>query len=308
MSEPPVATTARRVADRALSWLHAHRELGAVPADSTEDLGDPDTVYKPLGETTLAASLILRDATAGAGQQVAAQSLADYTWRQLGEGDLLYERQLRHTLMTDPLENYAHFARVGYRHPRLDRLLEHHAGLRSIRAIEMIPNRRMAVANAARIVGLDHGVDWAALVRASWLGHTPEPWAIDWMTAYHLTHAVFHATDWGARPDGLPADVTAYLRDWLPVWIDVWREIQQWDLMTELLIVGACLPEPYCDAADWRALAEIQHDDGFVPRDGEPVTGDPAERFRDHQHTVVVTAVAGSIAASRAAGRPVEGG
>ncbi|REE99837.1 DUF6895 family protein [Thermomonospora umbrina] len=297
----PVAVTARRVADRALSWLHAHRELGAMPVDSTADLGDPDSVYKPLGETTLAASLILRDADSGAGQQVAAQSLIDYAWGQMREGDLLYDRQIRHTLMSDPLETYAHFVRVGYRHPRLDGLLAHNAALRSVRAIEVVPNRRMAVANAARIVGLDHGVDWDDLLRATWLGGDPEPWAIDWMTAYHMTHTVFHTTDWGARPEGLPADVAGYLRDWLPVWIDVWREIQQWDLMTELLIVGACLPEPYWDPADWRVLEEIQHDDGFVPRDGEPVAEDPAQRFREHQHTVVVTAVAGTIAAARAA-------
>lgn len=302
-----VAATARQVSDRALSWLHAHRELGALPPDSTADLGDPDGVYKPLGETTLAASLVMRDAAAGSGQQAAAQSLLDFTWAQMRHGDLLYERQLRHTLMTDPVETYAHFARVGYRHPQLDALLVHHARLRSVRGVELLPNRRLAVANAARMSGLDDGADWDALVRATWLGGTPEPWAIDWMTAYCLTHTVFHVTDWGARPDCLPADLADYLHDWLPVWIDVWREIRQWDLVAELLIVGMCLDEPYCDPDDWRMLAELQHDDGLVPRDGRPVHDDPARRFREHQHTVVVASIAGTIAVARSMGGALSG-
>ncbi|HWU10792.1 MAG TPA: hypothetical protein VN520_31315, partial [Streptomyces sp.] len=105
----PVTRAARAMADRALSWLHANRELGGLPPDTTETMADPDSVYKPLGETTLAASLILRDGVAGPGRLVAAQSLMDFTWEQFGRGDMIYERQLRHTLMTDPLEMYAPF-------------------------------------------------------------------------------------------------------------------------------------------------------------------------------------------------------
>ncbi|RLU85854.1 hypothetical protein CTZ27_26145 [Streptomyces griseocarneus] len=300
----PVAAAARSMADRALSWLHAHRALGALPPGTTAEIADPDGVYKPLGETTLAASVILRDGVAGPGQLVAAQSLMDFTWEQLRRGDMLYERQLRHTLMTDPLEMYAPFARCGYRHTDLDRLLAHRARLRSVDGVELLPNRRLAVANAARVAGLDQDVDWAALTRATWLGATPEPWAINWITAYALTHTVFHLTDWGARPRGLPAALAEYVRTWLPVWIDIWREVEQWDLVTELMIVGASLDEPYCAPGDWEAIAALQHEDGFVPCDGDPVSDDPQQRFKDHQHTVVVTAVAGSVALARAAREP----
>ncbi|MCD9145223.1 DUF6895 family protein [Streptomyces albireticuli] len=303
----PVAAAARSMADRALSWLHANRALGALPPGTTEELADPDSVYKPLGETTLAASLLLRDGVAGPGQLAAAQSLMDFTWDQFRQGDMLYERQLRHTLMTDPLEVYAPFVRCGYRHADLDRLLAHRARLRSVDGVELLPNRRLAAANAARVVGLDRepggGPDWDALARATWLGARPEPWAINWITAYAMTHTVFHLTDWGRLPHGMPPDLTAYVRTWLPVWIDIWREVQQWDLVVELLIVGASLDEPYCRPEDWEAVAALQHEDGLVPRDGDPVDDDPRERFTDHQHTVVVTAVAGSVALARAAGR-----
>jgi hypothetical protein len=297
----PVVSAARSMADRALSWLHANRELGALPPGTTGELADPDSVYKPLGETALAASLILRDGVAGPGQLAAAQSLMDFTWQQFREGDMLYERQVRHTMMTDPLETYAPFARCGYRHTELDRLLRHLIRLRPAGAAEQVPNRRLAVANAVRVAGFEGDIDWAGLTRATWLGATPAPYAINWLTAYAVTHTVFHLTDWGGSPGGLPAELTSYLRNWLPVWIDIWREAEQWDLVGELLIVSASLDEPYWAPEDWEAVAALQHEDGLVPRDGEPVADDPEQRFKDQQHTVVVAAVAGSVALARAA-------
>lgn len=295
----PVTPLAHQVASRALGWLHANRRLGALPPDSTADLGDPDSVYKPLGEAALAGSLVLRESAAGSAETRIARELLDFGWEQFREGDLLYERQLRHLLMSDPLEVYSHFARAGYRHEPMDRLLRHNAGLNAVRAVESVPNRKLAVANAARIAGVDLGVDWTALTNATWLGATPEPWAINWITAYSVTHTVFHLTDWGARPEGLPVRVAEYLTTWLPVWLEVWSEVAQWDLVAELLIVGACLEEPVCDPEVWSALADLQHDDGLMPRDGGPVSDDPVRRFTDHQHTAVVAAVAGSVAVSR---------
>ncbi|MFH8366209.1 DUF6895 family protein [Streptomyces sp. NPDC018031] len=298
----PATAIAQKVATGAVGWLDAHHEFTALPPDTTADLADPDSVYKPLGESALAGSLILRESAAGGKEVRSARRLLDYGWAQFRSGDLLYERQLRHSLMTDPLEVYAHFARAGYRHEGMDRLLRHTTTLRSVRAVEMFPNRRLAVANAARIAGLDYHVDWADLTRATWLGATPEPWAINWLTAYSLTHTVFHVTDWGARPDGLSPELSDYLAMWLPVWVDIWAEVSQWDLIAELLIVGACLEEPLIDPEHWELLAGVQHEDGLVPQNAEPVEDDPEQRFNDHQHTAVVAAVAGTLAVSRTLG------
>ncbi|MFE7573038.1 DUF6895 family protein [Streptomyces sp. NPDC057539] len=301
----PVTETAHRIAAQALSWLHTHREHGALPPDTTAELAEPDSVYKPLGETALAASLVLREGVAGSAELRLARELLDFSWKQLGGGAMLHERLLRYPMMTDPLETYAHFTRCDYRHEALDRLLAHTTSLRSARASEVLPNRRLAVANAARIGGFDQGglaTDWAALSRATWLGACPEPWLIDWMTAYYMTHTVFHLTDWGRLPSGLPGDVAQYLGRWLPVWIDIWTEIGEWDLVAELLIVSNCLPEPRRDPAEWERLAEMQHEDGLMPRDGRPVGDDPVERFAAHHHTTVVAAVAGTLAVSRSLG------
>ncbi|MFD7901912.1 DUF6895 family protein [Kitasatospora sp. NPDC059747] len=299
-----VLATAQRLGSHALDWLDAGRRngFGRLPDNTVVDLADPNDAYKPLGELALAASLILRDGVTGPGDTRTAHGLLDFAWDQVRSGDLLYERQLRHLAMTDPLETYAHFARAGYRHAAMEELLDSLGRLRAVHAVEAEPNRKLAVANARRIVGLADRPDWAALAAATWLGATPEPWAVDWMTAYRITHTVFHLTDWGARPDGLPEPVRAYVRDWLPVWLDVWLEIGQWDLAAELLAVDACVGEPVTGRQGWDALVTAQHADGLLPRDSEPVDADPEQAFRDHQHTAVVGVVAATITLSRALG------
>ncbi|MFI9230071.1 DUF6895 family protein [Streptomyces rimosus] len=308
---PAPAHTAHDISSRALAWLHANREYGALYDVSRDELTDDGDVYKSLCETALAASLVLRSGVAGTTDLGLARELLDFCWDQLDRGALLYERLLRHPLTTDPMETYAHFARGGYRYPQLERLLAHHVALRATHAVEHVPNRRLAVANAARVVGLDEGPgahDWGGLTRATWLGATPEPWHIDWLTGYSVTHTVFHLTDWGRLPGGLPVDLAEYLTQWLPVWTDIWAEAGQWDLTAELMIVGACLPEPWAEDDDWRRLAAIQHDDGLVPRDDQPVDGDPAQRYEAHQHPTVVAAIAGTLALVRALDAPKQPG
>ncbi|MGM1059015.1 DUF6895 family protein [Saccharothrix sp. Mg75] len=296
----PLIPIAHNVAHRALTYLHDHQGADIFPDDIPVEPDDPDTVYKPVSEIGMAAALVLREGVGGTAQLRAARELIDSTWRQLREGDLLYERQLRNCLLTDPIEVYCHFTCGGHRHQALERLAAHNAAVRS--TPEVYPNRRLAVANAYRTCGMSTDDDWGALLRATWLGATPPPWAIDWDTAYSVTHTVFHVTDWGARPDDLPPDIVDYLATWLPVWTDVWAEVGDWDLVAELLIVDACLPEPRFDLDVWTRFAAVQHDDGLVPRDGEPVDDDRVRRFWDHHHATVVAVVAGTLAVSRLLG------
>lgn len=295
-----VVHIAHDVAAGALGWLHANREQGGFEDDATADLNDPEGAYKPLCELGLASSLVLREGVAGTAEQRAARELADFSWKQLRDGDLLYERQLRYALLTDPLETYVHHARSGLRHPALERTLEQCSAEDSM--TEVLPNRRLAVANAHRVLGMRRDDDFPAMLRQTWLGRAPQPWSLDWYTAYYMTHTVFHVTDWAAMPGELPPDVVEYLENWLPVWADVWAEAGQWDLLGELLIVGACLPEPRCDQGEWELFAKAQHPDGLLPRDTETVVDDPRQRFYDHRHTAVVATIAGTLAMSRLLG------
>ncbi|MFC4857334.1 DUF6895 family protein [Actinophytocola glycyrrhizae] len=71
--------------------------------------------------------------------------------------------------------------------------------------------------------------------------------------------------DWGRHPDHLPAELADYLSLWLPVWIDEWATHRHWDLLGELLVVDACLPEPALDDAVWRYFAAAQTQEGAMP-------------------------------------------
>lgn len=295
----PVRSLALGTGTKALGWLHRNRARGRFADGATAELAEPDSVYKPLAELALAASLVLRDAVFPSAERESAGELLDFAWEQLRGGDLLYERQLRHPAMTDPLETYVHFHRAGYRHERLQALLAHLTSLTSYREYEHVPNRRMAVANATRVIGVGDRTDWPARTATTWLGATPEPWTMDWMTAYHMTHTVFHLTDWGAHPHALPPHLRDYLATWLPVWTDVWLEIEEWDLVTELLIVDACMPAPVFDVGAWQRVAAAQHEDGLLPRDGRTGTDDEDRQFGDHYHTAAVATVASSLALSR---------
>jgi len=301
---PTQLAHAQQLATRSLAWLYTTHEQGhgALPPEDNVnlDLEDPNNAYKPIGESALAASMVLRETVSGPTEREQARALLDFGWQQLRQGDLLYERQFRHMLLSDPLEMYGHFYRSGYRHAALEELLHGLDGLRSTHAVEAMANRQLAVANARYVVGLQSMADWDALAATTWLGARPEPWAIDWITGYNVTHTAFHMTDWGAVPDRLPAPIREYLADWLPVWADIWQETGQWDLLGELLIVDTCLPESVCDPQSWEVLASAQREDGLMPRNLDPVAEDPEQAFKENEHTAVVGVLAGTLTLARA--------
>jgi hypothetical protein len=298
-SAAAAAVTAQQVAAAALGWLDAALEHFALPEQVPPAHVDADEKIKPLGELALVASLVIREGAAGHRQAHIAAALAEFAWRQLRDGEVLYELQRANLVATYPVETYAPFVRAGYHHRQLEELLAYLSGLRAAQVVELLPNRALAVVNAQRTVGLPVCADLATLAARTWLGGTPEPWAVDFFTLYAMTHTVFHLTDWGAHPSGLPDHVQVYLCAWLPAWLEVYLEAGQWDLVAELLIVDLCLTEPDFYPHAWECLAGAQHSDGLVPYGPVRVPREVAKAFRNHYHPTLVTAIAGTLAVSR---------
>jgi len=169
-----VAVTAQQVAARAWGWLDAAVEHFTLPAEVPPDQLDITKVLKPLGELVLAGSLVIREGVAGHRQAQIASRLIEFAWAQLRGGEVLYEVQRAKPVATYPMETYAPFVRAGYRHHALDELLEHLTSLRAARVCELLPNRSLAVFNAARVLGLPARADPTELVARTWLGGTPE--------------------------------------------------------------------------------------------------------------------------------------
>jgi len=298
-SAAAAAATAQQVAGRALGWLDAAVEHFTLPEQVPPDQVDADGKIKPLGELALVGSLVIREGAAGHRQAHIAATLVEFAWRQLRGGEVLYELQRANPVTTYPMEVYAPFVRAGYHHRQLAELLAHLGGLRAAQVAELMPNRALAVVNANRTLGLPDRADIATLTARTWLGGTPEPWAVDFLTLYAMTHTVFHLTDWGAHPSGLPNHVQVYLHAWLPAWLEVYLEAGQWDLIAELLIVDLCLTEPDFYPQAWEYLAGAQHADGLVPYGPVRVPREVAKAFRNHYHPTLVAAIAGTLAVSR---------
>jgi hypothetical protein len=147
-------------------------------------------------------------------------------------------------------------------------------------------------------------------LRRTWLGGLPEPWTFERAAGYTLTHVVFHLTDWGADPRGVPPPVAAYLRHWLPPWLDTCLEDEQWDLSCELLAVAASLPGPPERALlqdAWAGLAAAQDSSGAVPEVGPGRSGRAAARefteaaqgFADCYHSTLMAAFAAALTLDR---------
>ncbi|MGW4027341.1 DUF6895 family protein, partial [Streptomyces sp. NPDC005009] len=151
-----------------------------------------------------------------------------------------------------------------------------------------------------RRFGLTPRLPESEALRATWLARTPEPWIVESNIGYDITHCVFHLTDWGENPGGLPPDIAGYLDIWLPVWIDDQLDLKHWDLLGELLVVDACLPRPTLDEPAWRAFAAAQRPDGAMPAIRTMPEGDEQEVFDVVYHSTLVAAFASVLATSRA--------
>ena len=114
-----------------------------------------------------------------------------------------------------------------------------------------------------------------------------------------MTHTVFHLTDWGAHPHGLPDHIQDYLQSWLPAWLEVYLEAGQWDLVAELLIVDLCLTDPEFYPHAWDRVAGAQHADGLLPYGPMRVPHKLAKAFRNHYHLTLAATIAGTLAVSR---------
>lgn len=298
-TETEWAVSAQRVADRAWRWLDANHTEFALPPDVAAPELDVVRHLKPLTELALAGSIAVREGTTGRHATTAAHTLVEFAWAQLHDGNLLCDIQRERPLDTTPLEMYAPFVRAGRRNAELDAQLNHLAGLRATRVPEHVPNRMLAMINSERLVGLATTWDVPALTGRTWLGATPEPWTADLSTLYAMTHTVYHLADWGARPSGLPTRIQDYLRAWLPAWLEVYLEAGHWDLVSELLMVDLCLVEPAYPAQAWERLAAVQLPDGMLPAEAWRDARNPATLVRNHYHSTLVAAMAGTLGVAR---------
>nr|WP_217422916.1 hypothetical protein [Streptomyces sp. 8P21H-1] len=291
------------VGGAALAWLSAHRDDFALGDDALAEHGSVNFTWKPLGELAQVCVSVRRHTGPADPLHETASDLLAFAWQQVRCGDLLLELQRLEPFATYPLEIYAAFASAGLRHPGYEKATATVARTRSWQVTEQQPNRRLSVLNSERRGGVPPHDDMARALRRTWLGGLPEPWTFERDSGYTLTHVVFHISDWGLVPQGVPPHLAEYLRQWLPPWLDTCLEHERWDLGCELLAVAGSLPGPpdrVMLRESWAALARAQDASGAVPEAGSGREGHPpAHDFPGCYHSTLMTAYAAVLTARR---------
>jgi hypothetical protein len=288
------------VGDRALGWLDAHRDYFRLrPEDRMTNRALVERL-KPLSELVINTRVLFREGVAGTRQHTRARQLLDFAWRELLDGgNILAALQHDEPLSPVPLEVYATFHELGYRHPPLEAAVALARHTTSWGALEMVPNRRLGVLGAERRMGLTPGEDRLQALGRTWLGRRPEPWTVQYHIAYDVTHTVFHLTNWGEQRDGIPPHLADYLALYLPAWLEDWADLEHWDLLGELLVVDGCLPRPGLDAGIWERYAAAQSDSGAMPAHHGMPQGAPQDVFDLVHHPTLVAVFASAMATSR---------
>ncbi|MBD9735839.1 hypothetical protein IGX29_29370 [Streptomyces sp. H28] len=289
-----------QVSAGALEWLWAHRDGFRLETDADPEVGFLER-FKPIGELALICTVLFREGVSGSRQTRLARQLLDHAWREsLDGGRMLVRGQRTEPISPIPFEVYLPFRELGYSQPEVERAAVLNHRLDGWAAFETTPTRRLGLSAFQRRFGLTPRPPEAEALHRTWLARTPEPWTVEGHIAYDITHCVFHLTDWGENPEGLPPYLADYLATWLPVWLDDWLDLRRWDLLGELLVVDACLPRPTLDEAAWTAFAAAQQPDGAMPAVREMPLGDPDEVFDIVYHPTLVAAFASVLATSRA--------
>ncbi|ORT55999.1 hypothetical protein [Streptomyces sp. CB03238] len=284
----------------AIEWLHEHRDGFRLEPDVDPEIGFLER-FKPVGELAVICKVLFREGVAGSRQADLARRLLDHAWRDvLDGGRMLVRGQRTEPTSPIPFEVYVPFRELGYSQPDLERAIRLNHRLTGWGALEVQPVRRLGLSAFERRFGLTASLPEDEALSRTWLGHTPEPWTVSAHTAYDITHTVFHLTDWGENPAGLPPRIASHLDLWLPVWLDDWLDLERWDLLGELLVVDACLPRPTLDARAWEGFAAAQQPDGAMPALGPMPDGDPDDVFDIVYHSTLVAAFASVLATSRA--------
>ncbi|WP_103500768.1 DUF6895 family protein [Streptomyces sp. SM14] len=285
-----------------LEWAWERSWRFRLPADVTDPGSDLNWTMKPLGELAQLTVSIRRCSAPDGALHRSATRLLEFCWDQTGEGRVLLELFHAEPHTTYPLEIYAAFAGEGLRHAGFEDFARARCATRSWSQAEQQPHRRLGILNAERRAGITPHGPFAPALRRTWLGGLPEPWTFEQGSGYHLTHTVFHVTDWGAEPSRMPADLAGYLLNWLPSWTDTCLDAEQWDLACELLAVGASLPVPLAPrhtAPAWQRLAGARGPDGALPEDGDPFPADHPDAFALSYHSTLGAAFAATLTAAR---------
>jgi hypothetical protein len=290
----------RRTAARALGWIVRHRGQFRLRGDERRRVA----LSKPLGELALTADVLMSWSRAPSAAYRAGRELLSFCWDEFGRGEMMRALVWREPDLLVFGSLYETFHRHGLRNALLPSALREASRLTGVRALEFPAWRRLEMAMAYRRLGIPTPWPVAKAFKDTWLSSRPEPWALTVSAAYSLTHTVFYRTAFGRSPSRLPFHLREYLQRWCPVWIHHYRDIENYDLVAEMIMVLRCIRAP--DTGDFAAMLSAgQAANGMIRgpagagRGLDPFAQGRVRRtFLDNYHTTLVALMAAQMSAA----------
>lgn len=267
-------------------------------------------LLKPLGELTLAASLLSRLPHLSTDRTW--NTVLDFSWEQIREGNLLVDVLKERPDLLVMLSLYATFHREGYKNTRLEDQILQLVKNPGYYQTDMLAWRRLDLLVGLRDLNMKNSVESEIMeiFDRTWLSKCHPPWTITDPAAYGLTHTAFYMTNYGVGTSLLPSRVSNYLLENCLPWTRMYLNEGNFDLAAEMIMTRCCIQSPLQN--DEKSIAidflTARMDDGAFPC---PPYGalsllfgenDPSRRhFLLHYHTVLVTCMAAAMAINREA-------
>lgn len=294
--------------DSSKNWIF--QDLSRFRLDKGKNSSRVVELLKPLGELTLAASLLSRLPHLTTDRTW--KTVLDFSWDQLRDGYLLVDVLKERPDLLVMLSLYATLYREGYENKELNNQIVQLVETPGYYQTDMLAWRRLDLLVGLEDLGIktDIASEIEMAFNQTWLSKCHSPWTITEPSAYGLTHAAFYMANYGFDESRLPSNVESYLFENCLPWARMYLEEQNFDLAAEMIMTRCCLKFPLTDSEKLlsKDFLEARMEDNALPC---PPYGalsllfgedDPSRRhFLLHYHTVLVTCMASAMAMNRGA-------
>ena len=193
-------------------------------------------LLKPLGELTLAASLLSRLPHLSTDQTW--KMALDFSWNQLREGNLLVDVLKERPDLLVMLSLYATLYREGYKNKILNDQISQLVNTPGYYQTDMLAWRRLDL-----LVGIEEleiksntELEIVDAFDRTWLSKCHSPWTITEPAAYGLTHTAFYMANYGLGASRLPNNVEDYLLENCLPWTRMYLDEGNYDLAAEMIM------------------------------------------------------------------------
>lgn len=222
-----------RALSATLKWIESH--LSDFAFDIEESPDRQLLLLKPFSELLLTCSLLSRRPEFDS----RLSNCFSWAWDKLEAGDLLFRLLVARPDLYQLALPVAIFRSKGFENKRLNAVLKSISSLRSFPKFEAEAWVNVSALYSLDLLGIrdlsENDFQGCLLLER------PEPWLVTNRAAYALTHEVFYLTDFGRKSDRMPCQIAAYLDCWTPVWLAFFRNKADWDLSSEIIMIGQCL-------------------------------------------------------------------